>query len=106
MPFKFFTVPAREDGTAAEELNSFLQSHRILAVDRRWVDQGVDSFWAICVDYHLGGAGESSCKKKVRGEDYKEILSPEDFSQFALLYRLLQRLKTRTISAPLQITTD
>ena len=53
MPFKFFAVPARDDGTAAEELNSFLQSHRILAVDRRWVDQGVDSFWAICVDYRF-----------------------------------------------------
>jgi hypothetical protein len=45
MPFQFFTVPVRDDGNAADELNSFLHSHRILAIDRRWVDQGNDSFW-------------------------------------------------------------
>ena len=29
----------------------FLRSHRVLAVDRRWVEQGSESFWSFCVDY-------------------------------------------------------
>ena len=94
MPFKFFTVPVRDDGNAAEELNSFLLSHRILAVDRRWVDQGTDSFWAICIDYLVGPGSSSprSSSSKPRGKDYKEILSPEDFSQFAVLRELRKEL--------------
>ena len=85
-------VPVRDDGHAAEDLNSFLQSHRILAVDRRWVDQGNDSFWAICVDCHVGGETSLTNRRRARGKDYKEILSPEDFSPFAALRELRKEL--------------
>jgi len=51
MAYRFFIVPVREGNEAAAELNGFLQSHRVLAVDRRWVDQGTESFWSFCVDY-------------------------------------------------------
>jgi hypothetical protein len=33
MPYLFFVIPARDTGQAAAELNGFLGSHRILAVD-------------------------------------------------------------------------
>jgi hypothetical protein len=92
MPFQFFTGPVRDDGNAADELNSFLHSHRILAIDRRWVNQGNDSFWAICVDYHAGGDSSSKSGKRSRDKDYKEILNPEDFGQFAVLRDLLKEL--------------
>ena len=51
MPLRFFVIPIRDDGAAADALNAFLRGCRVLAVDRRWVDQGADSFWSICVDY-------------------------------------------------------
>jgi hypothetical protein len=31
MPFKFFSVPARDAGTAEVDLNAFLRSHRSIA---------------------------------------------------------------------------
>jgi len=37
MPFKFFIVPVRNADDPEEELNGFLNSHRVLSVDRRWV---------------------------------------------------------------------
>lgn len=49
--FRFFTVPIHDGNEAMEELNSFLANHRVLTVDRRWVDQGASSFWAFCIDY-------------------------------------------------------
>lgn len=88
MPFSFYTIPARDPAPAAAELNGFLRSHKVLAVDRRWVDAGADSFWAVCVDYldHTPGtpAGPrpGTGKNKV---DYKELLKPEEFVVFAKL---------------------
>lgn len=88
MALKFFTVPI-QDSTAESELNAFLRSHRVLSVDRRWVEQGPSSFWAICVD-HLDAAHSKSSpshdgrarKPKV---DYRDVLSPEDFNLYARL---------------------
>jgi hypothetical protein len=46
MAFHIFTVPIQDDGRALEQLNAFLRSHKILSVDRRWVEQGAASFWS------------------------------------------------------------
>jgi len=88
VPFHFFRI-AMNDGVA-EELNAFLRSHRILQVDRRFVDHGENSFWAFCVDYQehksggqaTGGPPQAGARGKV---DYRAVLSPEDFSVFARL---------------------
>ena len=40
MPVKFFWVSIQDDGTGEAALNAFLGSHRVLEVDRRWVDRG------------------------------------------------------------------
>jgi len=51
MPLKFFIVPVLDAAPAEAEINAFLARHRVVAIDRRWVDQGSSSLWAICVDY-------------------------------------------------------
>lgn len=92
MAYRFFQIPVRDSGAAGEELNRFLRSHRVLSVDRRWVDAGTESFWSFCVDYLEAGQapgpiprppGESRAKV-----DYREVLSPEHFSAFVKLRAL------------------
>lgn len=51
MPYQFFLIPVRQADEAAAAMNQFLSTRRVLSVDRRWVDQGADSFWSFCVDY-------------------------------------------------------
>lgn len=87
MAYRFFLIPARDAVEAASELNAFLGNHRVLAVARRWVDQGADSYWAFCVDYYDSSAGMSEKPRgaRTRGKDYREILSPDDFARFAQL---------------------
>lgn len=96
MPFRFFVIPVRQASAGEEELNRFLRGHRVLSVDRRWVDQGTESFWSFCIDYletgqassaPPGGAGESRGKV-----DYREILKPEEFTLFAKLRTLRQEI--------------
>src|SRR5262249_42888989 len=59
MPYKFFVIPIRNLDAAEREMTAFLRRHRVLAVDRRWVEQGAESFWGFCIDY-LDGAPASA----------------------------------------------
>ncbi len=45
MAYRFFTIAIRAPEAAQAELNGFLRSHRVLVVERRWVDQGENSLW-------------------------------------------------------------
>jgi hypothetical protein len=83
MPHKTFVVPVRDASASEDVLNEFIRSHRVLEMDRKWVDQGANSFWAVWVDY-LDSAAESGSAAK-RRVDYKEVLSPEDFAAFSQL---------------------
>jgi superfamily II DNA helicase RecQ len=94
MAFAFFTVPIQDGGQAEAEVNAFLRTHKVLAVDRRWVEQGASSFWCFCVDYLDGpvpgfGALRTGGRAKV---DYKEVLTPEQFAVFARLRDLRKEM--------------
>ena len=96
MAFRFFSVPIHDSGTAAEELNGFLHSHKVLSIDRRWVEQGSASFWSFCVDYlerSADGIPASPWRGGARGKvDYREVLKPEDFAIFARLRELRKEI--------------
>ncbi|QEH38395.1 ATP-dependent DNA helicase RecQ [Aquisphaera giovannonii] len=96
MAFRFFQIRVRGDDAAEEDLNRFLRGHRILSVDRRWVDLGTESFWSFCVDY-LESAQPSSSASRPQGEgrnkvDYREVLTPEQFAAFVKLRELRQAI--------------
>jgi hypothetical protein len=40
MAYRVFTLPVHNRGAAETELNGFLASHRVLSVDRRFVEEG------------------------------------------------------------------
>jgi superfamily II DNA helicase RecQ len=95
MAFRFFVVPIRSVEAAQAELNAFLRGHRVLSIERRWVDQGENSCWSFCVDY-LESAGSSGVPGKDGSSrvriDYREQLSPEDFAVFARLRDLRKEI--------------
>ena len=53
MGLRFFAVPVRDSSAFEQELNGFLAAHKVVSMDRHLIDQGANSFWAICVDYGL-----------------------------------------------------
>jgi superfamily II DNA helicase RecQ len=93
MSLKFFAIPVRDSSSGETEWNAFLSSQRVLAVDRHFVEQGENSFWAICVDYlspPSGGPGPGGNRK---GRiDYREVLPPQEFAVFARLRELRKQL--------------
>ena len=107
MKFHFITVPIPGSDAAEEELNRFLASHRVLAVDRQLVADGPRSAWAICVSYTeaSGPAVTEGLGKKGR-LDYREILTPEDFQVFARLRDLRKQLAERDAVPPYAVFTN
>ncbi len=85
MKIRIFTIPIHGDPSLEHELNSFLSGHRIVSVEKRFVDAGLDSAWTFCVTWT-----EMSEKAPVRkGKiDYKEVLSEQDFKMYAVLRAL------------------
>jgi superfamily II DNA helicase RecQ len=98
MAFQLFTVPIQDDGRDLEQLNAFLRRHKILSVERRWVEQGASSFWSFCIDYLEGAPADGGGYRGGRGPggrakiDYRETLSPADFAVFARLRDLRKDL--------------
>lgn len=81
---------------AAQSLNSFLGSRSVLGVDRRWVDQGPNSYWAFCVDYQTSaesitspGSLKQSGRQKI---DYRAVLPADQFAVFSQLRDLRKEL--------------
>jgi len=84
MAFGFFTVPIQDGGRAQEELNAFLRGHKVLSVDRRWVEQGAASFWSFCIDHLEGTPADGSGYRGSRGPGGKamESLMTLEFQTF------------------------
>lgn len=112
MRLHFLTIPIHGSAAAEDELNIFLGSRRVVAVDRHLVPDGMRSAWAICVAYVDGspvaastssGTADPGGKKNV---DYKEILPPADFAVFAALRELRKKLAQRDGVPPYAIFTN
>jgi superfamily II DNA helicase RecQ len=110
MPLKFFHIPSRDPVPLEADLTSFLSRHRVVTIERRFVEDGQSSFWAICVDYlhgpETGGPDYGAPGRSARKVDYKEILTPEQFDIFARLRDLRKEIATREAVAVYNIFTN
>ncbi len=83
MRFKFFRVSVHSLDTAADELNRFLNSHRVDSVERQFVNQGGNSYWLFCVEYpqqqETKATATSAGTRRKERVDYREILNDDDF---------------------------
>lgn len=93
MKLQFFTVPAKFPEEAQQALNSFFAQHRVLTVDKQFVNLGEESYWSICVTT-LQGTVPNPAKTVGKREqvDYKEILGERDFALYVQLRNLRKML--------------
>ena len=102
MRLHFATVPIHDGAAAEEELNRFLATHRVVAIERQFVANGDRSAWAVCVSWvttpgrEEGAAGDG---RKAR-TDYRELLSAEEFAVFVKLREARKALAERDAVPP------
>jgi superfamily II DNA helicase RecQ len=94
MALRCFAIPVHDASAFEQELNGFLARHRVVSIDRRLIDQGANSFWAICVDHldHVSGEAARDLNLSRSRVDYKAILPAEEFAVFSQLRSLRKEL--------------
>ncbi|HMQ11878.1 MAG TPA: HRDC domain-containing protein [Candidatus Competibacter phosphatis] len=93
MKYRFFHVPALDSAAETEVLNRFLAERRIVAVDRQFVADGGNSFWAFSVAYRDGASASDPMGAAGRAEktkiDYREVFDERDFATLRTLRKEL-----------------
>ena len=102
----FFQIPCAGGSAQAEELNRVLASERIVFTDRRFVADGANSFWAICIGVEGRAAFAKGGGKPAEKVDYRDILSPEDFAIYARLRDLRKQVAQRDGVPPYAVFTN
>jgi superfamily II DNA helicase RecQ len=90
MRIKLFTAPVLESDQGEQEINTFCAAHAVVTVDKHFVADGANSFWAFCITWRskesssalVGGGGKTA---KV---DYRAVLNDRDFQLFVKLREL------------------
>ncbi|WGZ93336.1 MAG: HRDC domain-containing protein [Candidatus Thiothrix putei] len=88
MKLQFFSVDALEPDSDQETIDDFCTRHRLVSVDKRFVERSEFCYWSVCVTYLEPSSSPSKPTKAVdkRGQvDYREILGAEDFAVYAKL---------------------
>ena len=91
MQFKIFTIPVADDGTAIEEMNCFLRSHKVLEVEQQLVSTKSSSQWHFCIKY-LANARPDDKPQNASKIDYKEVLDEKTFAVFSVLREIRKKI--------------
>ena len=103
--FNTFYIPMTDDGAAAERLNVFLRSHRVMSVRQRDFPEG----WGFCVEW-LDGAAEAARSASAPYQrdrpDYMKILEPEAFKRFSEYRKRRKEIAEADGVKPFVVMTD
>lgn len=95
MKLKFFSVDALEPDDDQSAVDDFCTRHRLISIDKRFVERGDYCYWSICVTYLEPSSAPTKPTKAIdkKGRiDYRETLSPEDFDRYSHLRDLRREL--------------
>jgi superfamily II DNA helicase RecQ len=104
MKFEFFSIPACSPEQGQQELNAFCSSHRIASIEKQFVANGEQSYWAICVSY-LDNQKKITTPGKSK-VDYREVLEEHDFAVFSKLRSLRKTLAEKEGVPPYALFTN
>jgi superfamily II DNA helicase RecQ len=90
LKYRFFSIPAMMPDDVQEDMNRFCAAHRVISIEKQFVQDGERSYWALCVGYVEKQAGPLSPRKG--HVDYREVLGAADFALFAKLRELRKTL--------------
>jgi superfamily II DNA helicase RecQ len=108
MKFKIYNIPASDSDDWLIEMNKFLETHKVIQVNRNCSVVNDHLYWSFCVEYlesivsysaravNSNGGGNS-------GVDYKEVLPAEQFLIYDKLRRARKRIGEENPGKPLYV---
>ena len=106
MKYKFFRIPVADSAQAEAELNAFCVQNKIVSIDKQFVPDAVDSYWAFCVGWLDKTSPSEAVKQKSGKIDYREVLNDADFAVYASLRELRKTLADQEGTPPYNIFTN
>ena len=85
MKIRIFNIPIHGGQDLEDELNSFLSGRRIVSVEKRFVDAGLESAWTFCVTW-------TEMREKAPVRKNKVAMNEQDFNVFAALSQLRKKM--------------
>lgn len=104
MQIKLFTVSIADNNTAAEELNSFLRSHRVIECIQELVSNENGANWCFCVKYI--DTPEKTPDSSLKRKDYKNELDEKTFSVFSILRTIRKGIAAEEAIPAYAVATD
>jgi superfamily II DNA helicase RecQ len=99
MQIQVFSIPMEGDEEATAQLNLFLRTHKVLCIEKAPVIAQGRQYWSVCVEFlprrpgsapaTASGSANTPDKPKI---DYRQILTPPEFSRFSKLRQLRKQL--------------
>ncbi|KPA08761.1 HRDC domain-containing protein [Candidatus Magnetomorum sp. HK-1] len=87
--FKIFPIPINCPGEKENQLNQFLSSHKIISINREFINDNGKAYICFEVEYITDKQQAENTSKTTENKksiiDYKEILSHDDFSLYLQL---------------------
>jgi len=102
---KIFTVPVF-DPDDVEEMNKFLNSHRVIEVLKEFNPSESGGYWTFCVEYLQSGIKNKSGGNKQSKIDYKSVLSEEQFKVFSKLREIRKEIAKQEALPAYTVFTD
>ncbi len=106
MKLKFFAIPALFPVPAEEELNRFLDSHRVSQVERHLVADGASSYWSVCVTWLAADAAGGKDAVRRGRIDYREVLEAGEFALYDRLRTLRKQMAEAEGLPPFAVFTN
>jgi len=86
-----FLLPLYPNSPEQDDLNRFLRGHRIIQTKKELVTGEGVSHWAILVEF-LDSPEKNTAEAVKSKVDYRDILTPEDFTLFSKLREVRKKL--------------
>jgi len=96
MQFKIFTIPVTDDGSAMEDMNRFLRSHKVLEAEQQLVSTKNGTQWHFCIKY-LANSQPEDKPQNASKIDYKEILDEKTFAVFLPCAKFARKLQKKKV---------
>lgn len=93
MQIQIYSVSVNENSDDLQKINAFLRGHKIIDIEKQFVNNGLESFWSFCIRYINSSnqivENQQSQKEKV---DYKVILDEKTFAVFSKLREIRKEI--------------
>lgn len=103
---KIFTIPAFDPDEDVDEMNKFINSHRVIELKKEFNPAGSGGYWTFCIEYLQSGIKNRSGSNNPNKIDYKAVLSEEQFKVFSKLREIRKEIAKEEALPAYTVFTD